>query len=217
MKQNSIDLVRLFKFSFNQFKKYSSFIIGIAVTYYVLAIIPQVYVMIYSPEDPSMQTQILSAFLTVFQLFLGLGFLKIMLLLIDDEYVEVGDLFNNLTPFLPYFIAYLFYMIAVIVGLFLLILPGIFIAVRFQFYPYFILEGTHSSIAALRKSYYQTEGFTLELLLFGIVVVILNILGALFFGIGIILTYPLTTMATAVIFKHLSTDIDAIPSAPYQA
>lgn len=216
MKQHSIDLIRLFKFNFHQYKKYSSFIIGIAVTYYVLAIIPQVYIMIYSPDDPSTQLQILSAVLTVFQLFLSLGFLKIMLLLIDDGYVEVSDLFNNFAPFLPYIVAYLLYMIAVVIGLFLLILPGIFIAIRFQFYPYFILEGTHSAIAALQKSYYQTEDFTFELLLFGIVVIVLNILGALFFGIGIILTYPLTTMATAVIYKHLSSGVTAIPSDPYQ-
>lgn len=216
MKQNSIDLIRLFKFSFHQYKKYSSFIIGIAVTYYVLAIIPQVYIMIYSPEDPSMQLQILSAILTVFQLFLSLGFLKIMLLLIDDNYVKVADLFNNFAQFLPYIVAYLLYMIAVVIGLFLLILPGIFIAIRLQFYPYFILEGTHSAVAALQKSYYQTEYFTFELLLFGFVVIVLNILGALFFGIGIILTYPLTTMATAVIYKHLSSGITAIPSDPYQ-
>ncbi len=35
-------------------------------------------------------------------------------------------------------------------------------------------------------------------------------------AIGIILTYPLTTMATAVIYKHVSSGVTAIPSAPYQ-
>lgn len=216
MKQYSIDLVRLFKFSFHQFKKYSSFIIGIAVTYYVLAIIPQVYLMLYSPEEPSVQLQLLSVAFTVFQLFLGLGFLKILLLLTDDHYVEVADLFHNFAQFPPYLMAYLLYMIAVVLGLFLFVLPGIFIAIRFQFYPYYILEGTHSAVTALKKSYYQTENLTLELFLFGVVVVVLNILGALLFGIGIILTYPLTTMATAVVYKHLSSGVTAIPSAPYQ-
>lgn len=216
MEQYSIDLIRLFKFSFHLYKKYLSFIIGIAVTYYVLAIIPQVYLMLYSPEEPSLQLQILSIALTVFQLFLSLGFYKIILLLIDDRYVEVADLFNSITPFPAYFMAYLLYMIAVVVGLFLFVLPGIFIAIRFQFYPYYLLEDTHSTITALQKSYYQTEHLTLELFLFGAVVVVLNILGALFFGIGIILTYPLTTMATAVIYKHLSSGVTVIPSTPYQ-
>lgn len=214
--QNSIDLVRLFKFSFHQYRKYISFVIGIAVTYYVLAIIPQVYILIYSPDDPSAQLQIISAVLTVFQLFLSLGFLKIMLLLVNNEYARVSHMFNVFPRFLPYFIAYILYMIAVLVGLFLFILPGIFIAIRFQFYPYYILEGTQSAIAALQKSYQQTEDLTLELFLFGVVVVILNIAGALLFGIGILFTYPLTTMATAVIYEHLSSPAKAIPAGPYR-
>jgi len=216
MKQHSIDLVQLFKYSFHQFKKYSSFVIGIAVTYYVLGIIPQVYVMLYSPEEPGLQIQILSACLTIFQLFLSLGFLKIMLMLVDDEYVQVSDLFNNFSRFLSYLVAYLLYMISVLIGLSLFIIPGLFIAIRFQFYPYFILEGTSSPIAALQQSYYSTQELTLELFLFGIVVVALNILGVLFFGIGVILTYPLTTMAAAIIYKNISSDITAIPSAAYQ-
>ncbi|SMO55471.1 hypothetical protein [Fodinibius sediminis] len=216
MKQSSIDLVQLFKFSFNQYKQYASFVIGITITYYVLAIIPQVYFMIYSPENPTLKTQVLSAVLTVLQLFLSLGFIKIMLLLIDDEFVTVSDMFNNFPQFLSYFIAYFLYLISVLVGLALFVLPGIFIAIRFQFYPYFILEGTSSSISALQQSYYKTEGLTLELLLFGITVIILNILGALFFGIGIIFTYPLTTMATAVIYKSLIAGTAAIPSGSYR-
>jgi len=46
--------------------------------------------------------------------------------------------------------------------------------------------------------------------------VALNLLGMLFFGVGIILTYPLTTMATAVVYKSLASDEDHIPSSPYQ-
>lgn len=216
MNQRTIDFVPLFKFSFNQYKKYASFVIGAMATYFVLGIIPQVYFMMRAPENPTIQSQIISVTLTFVQLFIGLGFIKTMLLLIDDEYVEVADLFNNFRSFLSYFVAYFLYLIAVIIGLFLFIIPGIFIAIRFQFYPYFILENGDSSVNALKKSLNLSQSLTLELLLYGIAVIVLNLAGVLLFGIGIIFTYPLTTMATAVIYKGLVQESKTIPVDSYR-
>lgn len=216
MAQQSIDLAQLFKFSFNQYKKYGSFIVGATLTLFVLAFVPQVYFMMQAPESPTTQSQVTSLILTFIQLFLSLGFTKIMLLLIQDEYAEVADMFNNFRPFLSYFIANFLYGIAVALGSLLLIIPGIFIAIRFQFFPYFILEENASSFTALQKSYYLSQDLTLELFLFGIVVIALNVAGILFFGIGIILTYPLTTMATATIYKSLTQEAQTIPSDTYK-
>ncbi len=216
MSTNSIDLVSLFKFSALQYKKYASFVIGAVLTFIVLGAVPQAYFMIRAPETPTFKTQMVSLLLTAIQLFLSLGFTKLMLLLIQDAYVTVADMFNNFRPFLSYFIASFLYGIAVSIGLLLLIAPGIFIAIRFQFYPYFILENGDSSFIALQKSFYLSQNLTLELLLFGVVVVILNIIGALLIGIGIIFTYPLTTMATAIIYRSLIEESDSIPAHSYQ-
>lgn len=216
MAQDSIDLVALFKFSFSQYKKYASFIIGAMLTFFVLAIVPQIYFMFDVPDPPTTKSQFVSLLLTAIQLFLTLGFTKIMLLLIQDEYVEVADMFNNFRPFLSYFVASFLYGIAVVLGTLLLVIPGIFIAIRFQFYPYFILEEDLSSFIALQKSYNLSQNLTLELLLLGIVIIALNIAGMLFFGIGIVLTYPLTTMATAIVYKSLTEGGQTIPSEYYR-
>jgi len=216
MEQQSIDLVQLFKFSFNQYKKYASFVIGAMLTLYVLAFVPQVYFFLRAPKNPTQKTDIISIILTVVQLFLTLGFTKVMLLLVQDAYVEVVDMFNNFRTFLSFFVASLLYNIAVLLGLFLLIAPGIFIAIRFQFFPYFIIEQGDSSFTALQKSYYLSQNLTLELFLFGITVVALNAFGVLLMGIGIIFTYPLTTMATAVIYKSLTEEADTIPADTFR-
>lgn len=216
MSQLSINLQQLFKYSFTQYRKYASFVIGAMLTFFVLAVVPQVYFMMRAPEPPSTKAQFISFLLTLVQLFLSLGFTKIMLLLVQDKFVEVADMFNNFRPFLSYFVASFLYGIAITLGLLLLVLPGIFIAIRFQFYPYFILEENVSSFTALQKSYYLSQNLTLELFLFGVAVVVLNVAGILLFGVGIILTYPLTTMATAVVYKSLVEEGQAIPSDSYQ-
>ena len=217
MSQLSIDLLPLFKFSFGQFKKYASFIVGAMLTYLVLGIIPQVYLMLQNPQTPTSSQQFVSFLLTMVQLFLGLGFTKIMLRLVQDKFVEVADMFNNFKLFLSYFVASFLYGFGVMLGTFLLVLPGIFIAIRFQFYPYFILEEGVSSFTALRKSYDLSQDLTLELFLLGIVIVALNVAGIFLFGVGIIITYPLTTMATAIVYKSLTEEeAEDIPSASYR-
>lgn len=212
MEQRSIDLVALFKFCFQQYRKYASFVIGATVTLCVLAFIPQIYFFLRAPKNPTQKSDIISIVLTLVQLFLTLGFTKVMFLLVQDAYVEVVDMFNNFRIFLSFFVASILYNIAVLLGLFLLIAPGIFIAIRFQFYPYFIIEHGDNSFTALQKSYYLSQDLTLELLLFGIAVVTLNIVGVLLMGIGIVFTYPLTTMATAVVYKGLTAEVNTIPS-----
>jgi len=216
MKQRSIDLVELFKFCYQQYKRYASFVIGAMATLYVLAFIPQVYFVLRAPKTPTQKTEIIRVILTVIQLFLMLGFTKVMFLLVQDAYVEVVDMFNNFRLFLSFFVASILYNIAIILGLFLLIVPGIFIAIRFQFYPYFIIEENDSSFTALQKSYYLSQNLTLELFLFGLTVVVLNIVGVLLMGIGIIFTYPLTTMATAVVYKGLIAEANTIPTDTFR-
>jgi uncharacterized membrane protein len=216
MAQRSINLVQLFKYSFQQYKKYVSFVFGAMLTLYVLAFVPQFFYVLRLSENPTSQDQAFRMVLMIVQLFLSLGFTKVMLLLVQNKYVEVIDMFNNFRPFLSYFVASFLYGLAVLIGLFLLILPGIFIAIRFQFYPYFILEEEDHAITALHKSYNYSHDLNLELFLFGVVVLALNIIGMSFLGIGILFTYPLTTMATAVIYKGLTAQADVIPTAEFQ-
>lgn len=215
MQDRIIDIPELYKYSFQQFKKYASFIIGITITYYVLGVVPQIYYVLLAPENPTGGDQLLSFLLTLVQLYLGVGFIKIMLLLVQDKLADVADLFNNIRIFLSYFVSTFLYGIAVLIGLFLLIAPGVYLAVRLLFYPYFVIENGDNSFTALYKSFDITRDLTLELFLFGITVLLLNILGAFLFGVGVIFTYPLTTMATAVVYRSLISKTAKIPLEKY--
>ena len=114
MEHRSIDLPELFKYSFQQYQQYASFVIGVMITYYVLAIIPQAYLLLHSPAEPTTARQILSGALITVQLFLSLGFIRVMLLLVDNRPVQVSDLFNNFSCFLSYFLAYFIYIRALL-------------------------------------------------------------------------------------------------------
>ncbi|MDX1586888.1 MAG: hypothetical protein R3222_09095 [Balneolaceae bacterium] len=214
--QRTIDIQAIYKYSYRQFKKYASFLIGVTVTYYILAVVPRVYFYVQTPEDPSGESQLISLIITMVQLYLGLGFTRVVLLLLDDNFAEVSDMFNGFRMFISYFVASFLYGLGVLAGLFLLVIPGIYVAIRFQFYPYYIIEQGDSGIIALQKSFKASKYLTMDLFLFGITVVAANALGVLLLGIGIIFTYPLTTMATAIIYKGLLQETQHLPDERYE-
>lgn len=212
----NIDIPPLFKYAYRLFRQHLSFVVGVMSTYFVLGMIPQVYLFAYQPAEPNIEYQIISIVALMVQLFIALGFTKIMLYLVDGRPVEVNDLINNGALFLNYTVAYFIFFIAVAIGLVLFIVPGIYLAIRLQFYPYYIIEEQAPSFIALQKSWQATGGFILELVLFGACMLCINFVGALLLGIGVIVTYPITTMATAVIFRGLYQGADRIPTDPYR-
>lgn len=218
MSDRRIDIPPLFKYSYRMFREHASFIIGVTITYLVLGVIPQIYLLVYAPKEPSVADQVFSIFTLLVQLFIALGFIKTMLYLVDSERaVDISDLLSSGQRFFSYVVAYFMFMIAFFVGFALLFAPGIYLYLRLQFYPYYIIEHGDPSYIALQKSWYATEDLWLQvdLLLFGICVLFINFAGLLCFGFGVIFTYPITTMATAIVYKGLNANTQNIPTREY--
>lgn len=216
MPEHKIDIPSLFKIGIRIFRTYASFVIGVTATFFVLGVVPNFYLLMNAPAEPTTESQILSMVFLLLRLFLTLGLTKVMLFLADDRPVEVKDLINNGRIFLSYAVGYFIFIIAVGIGLFLLIVPGIYLAIRLQFFPYYMIEEGDTSFIALQKSWHATEEWMIELFLFGLCVVVLNILGAFFLGIGLIFTYPLTMLATSIVFLGMEDDAESLPQARFE-
>lgn len=95
-------------------------------------------------------------------------------------------------------------MMSVLLGTIVMLLPGIYIAVRFKFFPYVLLENEHMSIIEVIK---HTKKITCcafwSLLLFFIMLMVLNIVGFLAFGFGLIFTVPVSILALAHLYRNL--------------
>ena len=92
-------------------------------------------------------------------------------------------------------------------GAIVIIINIIWIALRFQFYQYFIIDEECGSIESLKKSYYMTKDNLNILLQFAFAIVIINLGGILFFGIGIIITVPLSLLCMTKLYLDMKRNI----------
>lgn len=80
-----------------------------------------------------------------------------------------------------------------------------YLVMRLQFFKLIIVENENTSpIKALKDSFDMTKGHSVALISFYAIMLILNVVGALAFGAGLIVTLPVSLLAFAIVYKKLS-------------
>lgn len=149
----------------------------------------------------------------VLQLVIGMGLIRIALRLYGNEKGEFADLFSCFPLFFKYLFSSILYGLIVLGGMILLIIPGIIWAIKFQFFTYFIVDKELGPIEALKRSSAITKGAKWDLFFFGLLLGLINLLGALGLLIGLFVTIPTTMVATAFVYRKLlaQTEISQVP------
>ena len=129
---------------------------------------------------------------------------------------NVSRLFGGFAFFIHSFLANLIIFIFTVMGLMLLILPGLVIGSWYIFTYIFIVDRGLEFWAAMEASrklaFQDIVGFALFFLIIGIV----NFLGFLFLVVGLLVTVPLTFIATFVAYRKLEGLHTLADGAPLQ-
>jgi uncharacterized membrane protein len=195
-------------FGWESMKKHFLFLVLVVVFDLLIILLPDIVSKITENIELSLSNVI---FYFVFNLILwiisavvSMGFLHITVLLSEGLDANFSDLFEKANRIINFVVSSILYAIIVTVGFILLIIPGIIFMARFQFYQYAVLEKNIGPIQALKASWRITKDQVTNLILFWIVVLFINVLGALALGIGLFITFPLTMIATAYVYKKLA-------------
>ncbi len=176
--------------------------IGILITMILVNVLPDIMGEVIEKKIPVLSIIIYVAF-GILHLIITMGFLKIVLGFCDNEKPGFVELFSCYRLFFKYLFSTILYMLIVSGGLILLIVPGIIWSIKFQFYPYFIIDKGMGPVEALKASASITQGAKWELLGFGLIIGIINLLGALCLVIGLFATLPTTWVAYAFVYRKL--------------
>ncbi len=93
---------------------------------------------------------------------------------------------------------------SILLGMTLLVVPGLAVAARFGLSVFFVVDRSQGPLEALAASRRTTRGHTRALVFVAFVVVLLNLAGAALLGLGLLLTVPLTALAGAQVFHSLT-------------
>jgi len=80
-----------------------------------------------------------------------------------------------------------------------------YLALLFHLYPYILLDRSGGILPTLEDAWTLTDDARFDLVIFYTVAVILNVVGLLIFGIGLLVTIPITIIAQADVYQQLST------------
>ena len=136
-------------------------------------------------------------------LFLGLGLARIGLNLVSGKAADISMLFGEGRKLVPMAAASIMYYAMVVVGLILLIVPGIYLALRFSQFGAAIVDKDMGAIESLKYSARLTEGNKMNLFGLFVLCFLVVLAGALALLVGLLAALPVVYLAPYVAYRWL--------------
>ena len=176
---------------------------GLVIGYVIVSL--ALYLLIPSPIKGIMSVANIAIMLLslVLTLLFSLGYTQNMFQTLDGEEPQFSAYGQQSRKIITWLIAGLIYMVVVIVGLALLVFPGIYLAIRLHFFYTSIVDEDTGIITSLKRSWEITQGQAIPLVLLLLVAMGLTVLGLAFFVIGIFVIFPLIGLMYCYVFRKL--------------
>jgi len=190
------------KWGWETFKKRPWFFIGVTVLVVIVSGICSAIGNAFGSQEPGQSIGTIVNFLL--GTFVGLGLTAFYLKAHDmPDTVQSGTLWHP-TSYLSYLGAKLLTGLVVVIGLILLIVPGVILGMMFLFSSYIVVDKHLGPIEAMTESKRITAGHKLNLFGFFLLVLLLNIVGAICLLVGLLVTIPVTGLAFVHAYRTLA-------------
>lgn len=191
-----------FNFAFRCFERQAAFLILLPLGIIAVCVIAGLLMFLLMAISPFVAVLYNLAWVAA-SIFISIGILKIYLKIADGQKAEIDDLFSGGEYFLPTIGAGLLVTLGVIIGSFLLVIPGLVFAFLNVFTPLLIVDRSMGAIEAIQTSIRLVIDNLLLALVLSLVMGVLNFIGSLFFGIGVLLTGPISTFLLIYCYRQV--------------
>ena len=198
------------------FKKHWGYVLGVTILYLIignafslLSIVAQ-----SNSSEPSGLSSSLDVVSNLWAIFLAIGITRLYFALFDKDKEDFALLFSGLDIYLRYLGASILIGLIVVGGLILFIIPGIYFALKYQFAFYLIIDKNMRVRDSMRLSAKMTKGVKMKLLGFSFVIGLINLVGLLLFGVGLLVTIPVSGLANLSLYRHFEKNMKVSASVP---
>jgi uncharacterized membrane protein len=136
-------------------------------------------------------------------IMMHIGLMKVAIKVVRGETAEIKELFSGKKYLIQYILASAVTSLITMFGLLLLIVPGVIWSLKYMFTTLVVVDEGLGFADAMAKSALMTQGIKWKLLGFSLAMAGLNFLGCLPLFLGLIITLPLTWLATYVLYTKL--------------
>ena len=117
--------------------------------------------------------------------------------------VSLLEVFRGWPWLLPIFLGNLLVGLAAVASILLLFIPMVVLGLGWMFWQAFVVDEDMGAVDALTASWRLTKGSKVDLFVFGLVVGMLNLAGVLLCGLGLVVTIPLSGLASMMVYDNL--------------
>lgn len=204
MEGSNIDTGKAIGYGWASVKKDFWYFVGIALVVIIISSLGQ-------DRDGPSQWSLLSFLLSG---WMACGYWTLFLSYHSGKKLPFSALFTQFTHYVRFLLASLLLGIIFAVGFVLLIIPGFYFALKYQFTLLLILDKNLGISDAMKQSALLTSGKKMSLLGFDIVSLGVVILGAIVLGVGILVAVPVVWLANVFVYRSLSVSLPTPQAAP---
>jgi uncharacterized membrane protein len=134
---------------------------------------------------------------------LSVGFFVVSAKLLQRQTPVFQDFFTGFQFFLPLFLLTIVSALFILVGLVLLVLPGIYLMVSYLFASMFVIDRRLDFWPAMELSRRTVQIQWFGVFVFFLLLVLINLGGALALGVGLLISVPVSSCAVAAAYADL--------------
>jgi len=207
MMEDKLILSDVFKTAWRALKTQFWLLVGLPIGFTIIYSLLLIYAFLEKGESISIGGLIVSFLnLLLLNLFM-MGYLKNCFQSLEGEEPQFSAYGQNFGKLLSFLVANILCVIMIIIGLALLIVPGIYLALRLQFFYAYMADDNTGVIESFKRSWDITKGQSLKLFLLTLIMVLITIVGMIALLAGVFIAIPLTTLMYVCVFRKLTTRV----------
>lgn len=202
--KKEIDVFEILSISWKKFKENWKFLVIIALIYLGIRIVEGMLQKALRAD--SLEAIVASILIAAFNVLIAIGMIQVFLKISRGQQAQYGEIFGGSKYFWKFIGASILYILIILAGYLLLIIPGIIWQYKYGMFSYLLIDKGMSPMEAIKESGRLMDGNKWKLFFLQLLMIPVIILGVIFFGIGILVAIPVITLMSVYFYRIISNE-----------